>query len=54
MNDPKQLLVYANKTNIDIHLFIKRQDIFRDKLRGLAPDNLEAHKTLYFRVVKNR
>jgi len=61
LNNPNHILMYSTKTNIDLRLFIQRQQIFNQNVRIIQnPEENEPeepankNETLYYRVVKSR
>ena len=60
MNDSRQLLMYAAKTDLNLNLFMERQNTFIQNMNLIknGNDNSEtefhASKSLYYRVVKTR
>lgn len=64
MGDSRQLLLYASKTNLDMNLFMERQNTFIRNVNlirnGGQEEDLDetsssdAQKSLYYRVVKSR
>ena len=53
LNDPKNILIYARRTNIDVNTYIERQNIFNAKLRGVFEEDF-GEAPLHYRVVKNK